>query len=167
MSRITLQRDEVHGAWEMATAVPDARLRPYVRRYVGWFDNRTVPVCRRELPAHEVPVVISFGGPIRLYDAGGSRGWTDLGSFASGAYDSYVLVETTASAGVQIDFTLLGARLFLSHPLAGLRNRGVPLEDLFGAEAHTLAGRLHDAASWASRFALLDAEIGRRLLTAG
>ena len=159
----TTLRDPDFGDWELVTAMPHQRLRPHVSRYVGWFDRRTTPVRRRELPTHEVPVVISFGDPIRLFDAGDSRGWSDFGSFASGAYDSYVLVETAASAGIQIDFTLLGARLFLGRPLHDLRNRGVSLGDLFGDRARQLTMELHDAPTWDARFDILDREIGARL----
>ncbi len=157
-------RDE-HGLWEMVTARPDERLRAHVTRYVGWYDHRSVPIRRRELPAHEVPVIISFGDPIRLFDAGTTERWSDLGSFASGAYDAYVLVETASSAGIQIDFTLLGARLFLGRPLLDLTNRGVGLDDLFGADARRLTMELYDAATWAERFDILDREIAGRMLT--
>lgn len=160
-------RDEEHGRWELITAAPDARLRAYLRRYCGWRDRRDgTTVRRREVPTHEVPVIINFGDPIRLFDAGSSTRWRDLGSFANGAYDSYALVETGNSAGVQIDFTILGARLFLGRPLHDLRNRGVDLDEIFGAEAARLTARLYDAASWDERFDLLDQEIAIRLAAA-
>lgn len=161
---LTVLRDLDHGHWEMVTGMPDGRLRPHVSRYVGWYERRSIPVRRRELPTQHVPVVISFGDPIRLFDAGGS-GWSDFGSFASGAYDSYVLVETAAASGIQIDFTLLGARLFLGRPLHDLRNRGVSLGDLFGDRARQLTMELYDAPGWDQRFDILDREIGARLWT--
>lgn len=151
------------GVWEMVTAPPDARLRPHVRRYVAWSDPRTIPIRRRELPTLEVPVIISFGAPIRVFRAGGADTWTDLGSFAAGAHDSFVLVETAASAGIQIDFTLLGIHLFLGRPLSDLRNRCVGLDDLFGPSASSLTARLQDAADWDTRFDIVDREIARRL----
>jgi AraC-like DNA-binding protein len=151
------------GQWEMVTAPPAPRLRPHVRRYVAWSDPRTVPVRRRELPTLEVPVIISFGAPIRVFGAGGGDRWTDLGSFAAGAHDSFVLVETASSAGIQIDFTLLGIHLFLGRPLSDLRNRCVSLDDLFGASVDSLTSELQEAVDWDSRFDIVDREIARRL----
>jgi AraC-like DNA-binding protein len=152
------------GQWEMVTAPPAARVRPHVRRYVGWSDPRTIPVRRRELPTLEVPVIISFGAPTRVFRAGAADSWTDLGSFAAGAHDSFVLVETAASAGIQIDFTLLGIHLFLGRPLSDLRNRCVSLADLFGASSvDSLTAELQEAADWDTRFDIVDREIARRL----
>jgi AraC-like DNA-binding protein len=153
---------DLEGQWEMVTAPPAAGLRPHVRRYVGWSDPRTIPVRRRELPTLQVPVIISVGAPIRVFRAGGADRWTDLGSFAAGAHDSFVFVETAASAGIQIDFTLLGIHLFLGRPLPDLRNRCVGLEDLFGASADSLTSELQEAADWNTRFDIVDREIGRR-----
>jgi AraC-like DNA-binding protein len=151
------------GVWEMVTAPPAARLHPHVRRYVAWSDPRTIPVRRRELPTLEVPVIISFGAPIRVFRAGGADSWTDLGSFAAGAHDSFVFVETAASAGIQIDFTLLGIHLFLGRPLSDLRNHCVSLEDLLGTSVDSLTSELQEAADWDTRFDIVDREIARRL----
>src|ERR1043165_5462940 len=102
----------------MAQRTPHRALAPHVRRYVGWFEQMASPLLRRELPTDEVPVIISFGAPIRVYNAGASDRYSDLGSFATGAYDSYVRVLSSGpSGGVQVNFTILGARLFLGRPL--------------------------------------------------
>jgi hypothetical protein len=61
--------------------------------------------------------------------------WESFGSFTTGAYDSYVLVETAAGAGgIQIDFTLLGARRFIGAPLDWLANHAVSLDEIFGTK---------------------------------
>ena len=155
------------GRWEMATRKPHPALGPHVRRYVGWFEHMAVPLCRRELPTDEVPVIISFGGPIRVYDAGDSERFRDLGSFATGAYDAYVRVLSSGPAGgIQIDFTILGARLFLGRPLAALTNSAVPLDDLLGPLARRLEMQLYDAPTWDARFDILDREFTARLMAA-
>jgi AraC-like DNA-binding protein len=138
-----------------------------VRRYVGWWEHPTTPLYRRELPSAEVPLILNFGSPIRLFDVADRTRSTELGSFATGAYDAHVVVEANGSqGGVQIDFTILGMRLFLGRPLAALTNRGVALEDIFGSAGRRLTSELHDTPTWEARFDLLDREIGGRVASA-
>jgi hypothetical protein len=151
----------------MAVRQPAAALRGYVRQYAGWFEHMAAPLLRRELPTDEVPVIISFGAPIRVYDAGDSSRFRDLGSFATGAYDAYVRVLSSGpSGGIQINFTILGARLFLARPLSDLRNQSVSLDCVLGAAAPRLESELYDAPTWDARFDILDREIGARILAA-
>ena len=148
----------------MALRDPHPSLRPYVRRYAGWFEHMAAPLCRRELPTDEVPVIVSFGAPIRIYDAGDSDRFSVRESFATGAYDTYVRVASSGpSGGVQVNFSILGARLFLDQPLDALRNQSVPLEDVLGSLAARLTAMLQDAPDWDARFGILDREIARRL----
>jgi AraC-like DNA-binding protein len=152
----------------MALRAPHPSLRPFVRQYVGWFEHMAEPLCRRELPTDEVPVIVNFGARIRIYDAGDSDQFADRDSFATGAYDSYVrVVSSGPSGGVQINFSILGARLFLNQPLDALRNRSVPLDELLGPYARRLTSALQASADWDARFAILDREIGARLRAAG
>ena len=125
------------------------------------------PLCRRELPADIAPIIINFGAPFRFYDPADPSRWTEARSFMAGAFDTYVLVGSTGSyACVQINFTILGARLFFGRPMCELTNRVVSLEDAFGAEARRLAMALYDAGDWAARFDLLDREISARIARA-
>ena len=164
---LTVFEDQDFHQWGMVTAAPHIAMRPHVRRYVGWWEHRTTPLYRRELPTAEVPLIINFGAPIRLFDVDDRTRSTELGSFATGAYDAHVVVEANGSqGGIQIDFTILGMRLFLGRPLAELTNRGVALEDIFGSTARRLTAALQDAPTWESRFDLLDREIGTRLTAA-
>lgn len=159
--------DPEHCQWGMAIAAPRASLRHYVRRYVGWWECRTEPLYRRELPTVEIPLIISFQDPIRLFDVADRTRWTRLGSFATGAYDSHVIVEANGSqGGIQVDFTILGMRLFLGRPLHDLTNRGVALEDVFGRAGARLTAALYDAGTWEKRFELLDREIAARIAAA-
>jgi AraC-like DNA-binding protein len=164
---LTLVEDRELHRWGMVTAAPHTALRMHVRRYLGWWEHRTTPLYRRELPTAEVPLIINFGAPIRLFDVVDRARSSVLGSFATGAYDSHVIVEANGSqCGMQIDFTILGMRLFLGRPLADLKNRGVGLEDIFGDEGRRITMELHDAETWQARFDLLDREIGRRIAAA-
>ena len=104
---------------------------------------------------------------MRLFDAQDQSRWTDYGSFTTGVYDSYVLVGSNGpSGGLQINMSILGARLFLGRPLADLRNRAVALDDVFGGDARRLTMELYDAPTWEARFTILDRELASRILTA-
>ncbi len=92
------------GRWELATAPPAEALRPFAREYVGWSEQVSAPLCRRELPTEEAPLIINFGAPFHLFAPGDSRRHLDLASFITGAYDTYQLVESVgASSGVQVN----------------------------------------------------------------
>jgi AraC-like DNA-binding protein len=152
------------GRWEWATAAPAETLRPFAREYVGWNEQLSAPLCRRELPTEEAPLIINFGAPFHLFAAGGAQRGRDLASFITGAYDTYQLVESAgASSGVQVNFTLLGIRLLVGRPIEDMTNRALAPEDVFGAFARELTDRLCDAPSWDARFACLDDALARRM----
>jgi AraC-like DNA-binding protein len=160
---LRILRDLERGEWELIDARPHPALRPHVVRYTGWFERRATPLQRRELPSHYIPLIINFGSAIRVSRAADPTRWDSYGSFTTGAYDSFVLVETDAGAGgIQIDFTLLGARRYLGVPLDGLTNRAISLDDVFGSAGRDLTAALHDAPDWAARFDLLDRAIASR-----
>ncbi|HVH27162.1 MAG TPA: hypothetical protein VM818_10390 [Vicinamibacterales bacterium] len=97
MSRpLTVFEDRESHRWGMVTAAPHRSVRPHVRRYVGWWEHRTTPLHRPELPSAEVPLIISFGAPIRLFEVADHTKSTELGSFATGAYDAHVGVRRMA-----------------------------------------------------------------------
>jgi AraC-like DNA-binding protein len=167
MGRQTISHESERGRWEMVQRAPHPSLRAYVREYAGWFEDFTVPLCRREVPTEDVPVIINFAAPVRLYDLQDPSRWTDYGSFTTGAYDSYVLVGSTGpSGGIQVNLSILGARLFLGRPLRELKNRAIELEDVLGRDARRLIMELYDAPTWEARFTMLDRELASRILTA-
>jgi AraC-like DNA-binding protein len=159
-----VSHESLMGRWEMALRAPHPLLRRHVRQYVGWIEHMTTALMRRELPTDEIPLIINFGAPVRVYEVGESSRFADLDSFATGAYDAFLRVRSQGpSGGVQVNFTIFGARLFLGRPLGELRNQSVPLEALVGRYGIELTARLRDAVSWEARFDLLDREIGARL----
>jgi AraC-like DNA-binding protein len=165
-ARVTRHESPI-GRWEMAFALPPEPLRSFVREYVGWFEEMAVPICRRELPTEIIPLIINFGSPIRLFELGDPSKWHDVGSFTTGAYDTYQLVGSAGpSGGVQINLTLLGARLFFGRPLGDMKNRAVELEALLGRSARLLADELHDAPDWDARFSIVDRAVASRVLAA-
>ena len=162
-----IRHESALGSWEYALGRPHPSLRPHVKdRYYGWMEDVAVPICRREVPTEEVPIIINFGAPFRLFDQVDPSRWTDYRSFTTGAYDAHVLVGSTGpSAGIQVNLSILGARLFLGNPLREMTNRAVALEDLLGGEARWLTERLFEAPSWDARFAILDRFLARRLMS--
>lgn len=166
--RVTVTRHQSQlGRWEYATAQPTACLRPYAREYVGWDETLALPLCRRELPTEEAPLIINFGAPFHLFAPGSHRRAADVRSFITGAYDTYQVVETSGpSSGVQVNLTLLGIRLLVGRPIEDMTNQAVPPEDVFGAFARDLTERLHDAPSWESRFDCLETALVARMQAA-
>jgi AraC-like DNA-binding protein len=155
------------GRWEIATTPPAEPLRPFAREYVGWSEQLAAPLCRRELPSETAPLIINLGAPFHLFAPGASRRGTDVGSFITGAYDTYQLVESpVASSGVQVNFTLLGIRLLVGRPLEDMKNRALAPEEIFGQFARDLIDRLHDAPSWEARFEQLDLALTARMRSA-
>ena len=152
------------GRWELATAPPAEALRPFAREYVGWSEQVSAPLCRRELPTEEAPLIINFGAPFHLFAPGDSCRHLDLASFITGAYDTYQLVESVgASSGVQVNFTLLGIRLLVGRPIEDMTNRAFAPEEIFGEFARELTHRLYDATSWDARFECLDRALAMRV----
>ncbi len=166
-SAITRSHRSELGWWEMTPGVPARALRPYVREYCGWFEHMAAPLCRREPPSEIIPVIINFGAPVRIFAGSDQTRWTDYRSFTTGPYDTFVLVGSAGpSGGIQVNLTILGARLFLGRPLHELTNRVVALDDLFGRAASRLVMELYDAPTWDARFAMLDREIAARIARA-
>ena len=152
------------GSWEMAVAPPPSTLRPFVREYVGWYENLLVPLRRRELPTDESPLIFTFDAPVRLFDVSNPSRYSDIGSFVAGAYDTCQIVGSAGrSGGVQVNFTLLGIRLLVGRPLEEMKNRAVAIEDVFGRSSAHLTEQLYDAPTWDARFALLDRALTNRL----
>jgi len=167
MGARTVRHQSAQGQWEMVRAAPHPSLRVHVSEYVGWLEHFAVPICRREVPTEIIPLIINFGAPVRLFDVRDPSRWNDFGSFTTGAYDTYVLVGSNGpSGGLQVNLSILGARLFLGQPLKELRNRAIALDDLFGAAGRRLEMELHDAPTWEARFTILDRELSRRMQAA-
>jgi AraC-like DNA-binding protein len=156
-------------AWDMRSVSrpPHPRLRLHVHRYTGFTERSSEPVCRREVPVALIPLIISFGPRWRLIDPVDAARSQHRGSFVAGLHTIPALVEHAGeSAGMQIDFTPLGAHMLFALPMHSLANRVVELEDVAGRFAAELVERLFHAPSWEARFDLLDTVIARRLLAA-
>ena len=154
--------------WKMVHAAPDAKLSSHVLRYCGYVENTVTPLKRRELPHDSIPMIVNLGPALRVAHPTGRVAWIRQGTgFLAGLHDTYAVTETCgAQRGVQIDFTPIGAALFLGRPLGALGNQVVDLETLLGPVARRLIERLDAAPGWGARFALLDQAIAQRIAAA-
>jgi AraC-like DNA-binding protein len=158
-----IQHSSVAGCWEWVIAKPHPALRAYVTEYVGGFERPIEGALRREVPADIAPVIFNFGPRFRLSDPRTSE-WLALDSFVAGAFDSYVLAGATGPyEALQVNFTLLGLRVFVGHAIHDLSNRMVPLRDVFGADGDRLADALYATKDWGARVALFEREVFARL----
>ena len=141
----------------LTTGRPHPGLRGIVGSYADFEESPGAPRDTQEAPGGGIVVIVDL-------DAGWTVEGERFGSFAGGLYARPVRVRHEGSSrGVQFDLEPPAARALLGVPGGELGHRTVGLEDLLGAEAARLAERLHDAPGAAARFAILDAELLRRV----
>jgi AraC-like DNA-binding protein len=148
---------------------PDPHLAGVVTgEYQGWKESSAEVVRRREVPDCAIPFIINFGTRFRVLDPNRpADGPQTLGTFVAGMYDSFVVVESYGdSCCIQVNFTLLGARLFFQLPLCELSNRVVGLDELYGDQAAHAVDALAEAGNWDRRFDVLEALILQRIASA-
>lgn len=164
----TIRHESELGSWELVVRRPDPRLRPLVTEYEGYVEEgATPPVVRQELPSTLVPVIINLGAPWRIGDDASVAPAMAHDSFVAGLTERSVYVGAEGSAAcVQLNFTPLGAHVFLGLPMHELTGRVVALEDVLPRGTHSLAGRIEAASDWDERFTILDAVLLRRFADA-
>lgn len=141
-------------------------LRPYLRRYDGYWDTGGNSYRVRMLPQDRIVVVISLGRPFCQVRLPGTpaAGGGGIGSLTAGLADGPGVVEHRGGQeAVRLEFTPLGARRFFGMPMRELTNLAVELRDVLGVEAAVLADRLAGTPDWARRFDLVDAFLIARL----
>jgi len=159
------RHDSALGRWEIARRLPHPALREHVAdEYQGYEERFAAPLCRRESPIGLVVLIISFGLPFELADVTAARLERHV-SFVAGLDERATLVaHDGASAGVQVNFTPLGAARFFGFPAGDLAGQIVTLGDALGeGGAAELTERLVDAPGWAERFDLVDAVLLARI----
>ena len=164
----TLRHDGDGMAWELAYAMPSPRVAPYVRELCGFWEMTSVPMLRREFPESQFVMVIEFGPPLAVYGPyNNMEPARHSTGFIAGMHYCFAVTESVGSMrGLQVNFTPLGARLFLGLPLHELFRRVVSIDDILGAEGPRLASQLHDLNDWEARFALVERVIEARIAAA-
>lgn len=145
--------------WDIA--VPTGRRTVPGVTMAGFAHRPTVgPVDLRPLPHPAVTLVLDLGvEPIAVDDDGGAR---HRGSQVIGLTPGAVRAHGSGLGCIQVRLPPLAAAGVLGASAAELDGAVVELEQLWGADARRLEERLRAAASWDERFALVDAELGRR-----
>jgi AraC-like DNA-binding protein len=164
-----VRHDSEQGAWELVRAQPDPRLRGIMHEYEGYDETRSPkPVLRQEVPSTRVPLIVNFGSRWRLSaSADGSGGHELRDSFVAGLAEwSTYVVPAGAAKCIQVNFTPIGAHLFLGLPMHELTNLVVDVDDVLARADRDLVARLEAAPSWESRFALVDTVIASRVASA-
>lgn len=153
----TLRHDSPELAYELHLRPPHPALAGLVRGVQGFEERAAAPVMRRELPSGEAVLILDLGAG---WEVAGEHAPTHLGSFAGGLSDRPAFAGHDGHAVcMQVDLTPIGVRALLGVPAGELTGRVVELDDVLGADARRLVERLHAAATWAERFALLDAAL--------
>ncbi|WP_444948262.1 helix-turn-helix domain-containing protein [Micromonospora ureilytica] len=150
---------------EMVLGLPDAILRPFVDRYVGYRERADVPLLRRESAGVFVVLIMGWGAPLDVTDPrSAERGVTAVDSFVAGTFDSWCTTRTVGvGEGVELLLAPLTAGRLLGLPLSELTNRAVGVGQLPGRWLERLRDRLAEAPGWPERFALLDRVLAARL----
>ncbi|MFJ6169031.1 helix-turn-helix domain-containing protein [Micromonospora orduensis] len=150
---------------EMVVGLPEARLRPFVDRYIGYRERADLPLVRRETAGVFVVLILGWGAPLDVTDPrSAERGVRLVDSFVAGTFDGWCTTRTVGvGEGVELLLSPLTARRVLGLPLGELTNRAVGVGQLPGGWLDRLRCRLADAPDWSRRFALLDTALAARL----
>jgi len=150
-------------SFELVPAAPAPLLRGIAIEYRGFRNDAPSPPAQREYPSACVPVIIDCGAGWHVATPASGYRTVRTGGFVAGMHDAFALVRSAGPAlGVQVDLSPLGARRLLQLPMHEIVNRVVPVEDLLGRDARSLAEQLVDAPGWPERFSIIDAVLARR-----
>ncbi|MFE7118465.1 helix-turn-helix domain-containing protein [Streptomyces sp. NPDC057654] len=117
-------------------------------------------------PDGVVKIVLGFSGPLRVADAVRPTRPVTAISLISGVHATATVGEHAGPVhGVTVLLTPLAAYRLLAVPMAQLACRNVDVAELFGERLRRFAGRLAEAPTWGTRFALLDQVLTARLLS--
>ena len=152
------------GWWEQVLRQPDPRLRAHVvGPYLGWREQTSRTLRRRETASGIIPLIINLGPAYRVITPGAVSDHTRT-SFLAGLYESWVDVEgPLATTAIQVNFTPLGARSLFGIPMDALANRVVELEDLLGTDQRSMVEQLRNTVAWSARFQVLETFLLQRL----
>jgi AraC-like DNA-binding protein len=164
-ARVVLRRS-IGGSWESITRPPSPALRPYVHDYEG-YDIAATSAASRHVPPPYVPMILGFGGAMRMRTMSGNDDAGAHRTFVAGLHDTWVDSTTDGrSTGVQVNLTPIGGYMLLGMPMSEITHRVIDVEDLLGTQAHDLGERLNAAGDWHARMDIIDALLEERLKAA-
>jgi len=145
--------------------VPSAPLRGLVAGVA--YEQRGFPAGQHiGLPSHHVTFVIPLDAPLTMVAGPGGAPAT-LTSCVGGLHAAPVVIgHDGTQVGLHLTVSALGARILFGRPAAELAATVVAADELWGADGIELVDRVHAAASWAHRFAVVDDVLTRHAVGA-
>lgn len=137
---------------EFVEGRPHPVLRPYVARYIGYEQHDVQLAVHRGLPSRYVTLVVSLADPVRMTEPR-QQAHALVGGLQT---RSVRIAQDRYQCGLHLELNPLGVGALLGVPAAELSGAVVDLADLGRPALAELPERLHDAAGWPQRFALLD-----------
>jgi AraC-like DNA-binding protein len=143
---------------ECALALPAARLRPFIARYLGYRQTGLTPGLHRGLPSRHLTFIVSIGPAIEVvvqtdpHQAPASYSCVVSGLQARPAAIRYGAHQE----GVAVELSPLGARVLLGMPSRELWDTSVECADVVGRQGWELWERLQGVPDWPTRFAVCD-----------
>ena len=149
---------------ESARYQPPPPLRPLVAWYHGYRQTGGRPARHRGLPSPWLTVIITLDEPLTIQEHPDPRQAASAHQvLVGGLHTSPALVTHDGSqSGIQLGVTPLGARVLLGAPAGALATLDLEGDQVIGRFAADLQDRVRAAATWAGRFAILDALFAAR-----
>lgn len=165
--RVDVQRvEDADGLFEWSDGEPAPVLRGRIRSYTGYREATPAPVRRRETPAGQITVIVSFGDGFHAQPTPEVGELGEFTSFVAGIHNRPTrTMHDGRQSGIEIRLDPLGAFSLFGVPMHELGNRVVELSELMGPDAERWAERLRDTSGWDTRFAVLDRLLADRLAT--
>jgi AraC-like DNA-binding protein len=152
-------------AWRLAAG----GLRDYVDGYVGFRQAGVEPARHRGLPSPSVTLIFTLDDPLVIAahpDSGQPPGVFE--SVIGGLHTvPAIITHDGRQSGIQLGLSPLGARALLRVHAGELAGIDVPAAEVLGPLAAEIRDRLRSAASWRSRFAILDEVLLARVQAGG
>jgi AraC-like DNA-binding protein len=149
---------------ESARYQPPSALRPLVAWYHGYRQTGERPASHRGLPSPWLTLIITLDEPLTVAEHPDPRQAASAHQvLVGGLHTSPALVTHEGSqSGIQLGVTPLGARVLLDAPAGALATLDLEGDQVIGGFAADLQDRMRAAATWAERFAMLDALFAAR-----
>lgn len=139
--------------FEIVRRRPAPQLAGLVAGIVGLSERSSTSVTRRQPAGTLIPLVISFGSPLRVKALSDGEGADrSYGSFVAGLSQGHASTQHPGDQDcVQVYLTPVGVRRVLGLPGSELARRVVPVEEIADDLGPDLAARIAETPAWADR----------------
>lgn len=142
---------------EQVTRSPHPRLRPFVAEYVGYRMSGLAPGTYVGLPSRWLTFIVAFDDPVDVSTDPGQADRERYWGMLAGLHARPAIVHHEGDQyGIELAVSPQGASALFGLPAAELASTQVHLDQVVPQFADELIERLTDAASWQTRWAVLD-----------